>query len=92
MVCCVVQLQAGMPAVDCVLFPMIVIVQKSICVFATVVEVLDVLHHERKLVASLGPQRARFDDQHRKLRLLYRVRTAQKIHLFSLCSLCLRGT
>jgi hypothetical protein len=73
LLCCVVQLQAGTPAVDCVLFPMIMIVQESICVYDKVVEVLDVLHHERKLAASLGPQRARFDDQRRKLRLLYRV-------------------
>jgi hypothetical protein len=64
------------------------IVQEFICVYDKVVEVLDVLHHERKLAVSLGPQRARFDDQHCKLRLLYRVRTVQKNTFLLHCSLC----
>ncbi len=69
----------GTPAVDCMLLPMVMVVQESMCIYDRLVDVLNLLHRERRLGDTLGAQRARFEDQHNKLRQLYRVRRRGKL-------------
>jgi hypothetical protein len=62
----------GASGVDLVLFPLVMVVQETMCVYDKLVDIMVALHHDRAQGATLGAQRARFEDQHRKLRQLYR--------------------